>query len=500
MGPRHPDKAFSGGQPCGLGGKSWRRKPLLGKTVRENEPGSCAMGHRKRILLVDDDSGLRHLLSLRLNRAGYQVSLADSGPQALGYLAPIRPDLIITDLRMESMDGMELFERIREGYPTLPVIILTAYGSIPEAVEATKRGVFSFLTKPFDSATLLEEIEKALRLFGGPDSAGSGDTGGYWRSEILTRSPLMEDVLRRARLVADSDASVCIQGASGTGKELLARALHRASSRAKQPFVALNCGAIPENLLESELFGHRKGAFTGATEDQKGLFQSAHGGTLFLDEIGDMPLPLQVKLLRVLQERQIRPVGSAHGIPVDVRIVTATHRDLGAEMMAGRFREDLYYRLNVVALELPPLVARSEDIPLLANHFLSQLAAKYGRSIQGFAPEAMEWLVSAPWPGNVRQLHNVVEQVVTLSSTPIVSEDLVREALQGDTTDLPSFAEARSQFERDYLVRLLQTVEGNVSRAARLAKRNRTEFYKLLHRHQLDPSLFKSSHHKEGQS
>jgi len=456
------------------------------------------MDRTKRILLVDDDPGLLRLLSIRLKAAGYQVAAVESGHEALANLAAVRPDVVITDLRMDGMDGMALFDHIREQHPTLPVIILTAHGSIPDAVAATKRGVFSFLTKPFDSSALMEQLDKALNISGGTDETPDEGPEAEWRAEIITRSPAMEDVLGRARMVADSDASVFIQGDSGTGKELLARAVHKASRRAEQPFVAINCGAIPEALLESELFGHKKGAFTGATSDQKGLFQAAHGGTLFLDEIGDMPLALQVKLLRVLQERLVRPVGATEGIPVDVRIITATHRDLAEEMAEARFREDLYYRLNVVALELPPLAERSEDIPLLASHFLTQVAGKYDKEVKGFAPEAMERLVSAPWPGNVRQLFNVVEQVVTLSPTPIISEDLVQKALNEDPEDLPSFADARRKFEREYLVRVLQMTGGNVSQAARLAKRNRTEFYKLLNRHHLDPALFKQSARSEG--
>ena len=462
------------------------------------EPVVETMDRTKRILLVDDDPGLLRLLSIRLKAAGYQVAAVESGHEALANLAAVRPDVVITDLRMDGMDGMALFDHIREQHPTLPVIILTAHGSIPDAVAATKRGVFSFLTKPFDSSALMEQLEKALNISGGTEEPQEDGADAEWRSEIITRSPAMEDVLGRARMVADSDASVFIQGDSGTGKELLARAVHKASRRAERPFVAINCGAIPEALLESELFGHKKGAFTGATADHKGLFQAADGGTLFLDEIGDMPLALQVKLLRVLQERQVRPVGATEGIPVDVRIITATHRDLAEEMAEGRFREDLYYRLNVVALELPPLAERSEDIPLLASHFLNQIAEKYGKDAKGFAPEAMERLVSAPWPGNVRQLFNVVEQVVTLSPTPIISEDLVQKALNEDPEDLPSFADARRKFEREYLVRVLQMTGGNVSQAARLAKRNRTEFYKLLNRHHLDPALFKQSARSEG--
>ncbi|MEF8792685.1 sigma 54-interacting transcriptional regulator [Thiohalorhabdus sp.] len=451
------------------------------------------MERSNRILLVDDDPGLLRLLSIRLKSAGYQVAAVESGHEALANLAAVRPDLVITDLRMDGMDGMALFDHIREQHPTLPVIILTAHGSIPDAVAATKRGVFSFLTKPFDSSALLEQLEKALSISGGSEPSPQEDAAAEWRSDIITRSPAMEDVLGRARMVADSDASVFIQGDSGTGKELLAQAVHKASPRAGKPFVAINCGAIPETLLESELFGHKKGAFTGATSDQKGLFQTADGGTLFLDEIGDMPLALQVKLLRVLQERLVRPVGATEGSPVDVRIITATHCDLADEMAEGRFREDLYYRLNVVALELPALSERSEDVPLLASHFLHQIAEKYDKEVKDFAPEAMERLVSAPWPGNVRQLFNVVEQVVTLSPTPIISEDLIQRALNEDPEDLPSFADARSKFERDYLIRVLQMSGGNVSQAARLAKRNRTEFYKLLNRHHLDPALFKQS-------
>jgi two-component system response regulator GlrR len=297
--------------------------------------------------------------------------------------------------------------------------------------------------------------------------------------------------LTQARLIADSDTSVLIQGQSGTGKELLARAIHRASPRAGGAFVALNCSAIPESLFESELFGHAKGAFTGATRDHQGLFRAAEGGTLFLDEIGDMPLSFQVKLLRALQERVIRPVGSTESIPIDVRIISATHQDLERAREENTFREDLYYRLNVVVLELPSLSERREDIPLLANHFLCKLPDTGRRGVKGFSPEAMEAMLSAPWPGNVRQLYNVVEQAVALSTTPLIPVSLVQRALRSESGEIPSFVEARSQFEREYLTQLLQITNGNVTQAARIAKRNRTEFYKLLHKHHLDPPQFK---------
>jgi two-component system response regulator GlrR len=316
---------------------------------------------------------------------------------------------------------------------------------------------------------------------------------GEWRKELVTRSPLMENLLTQARLIAGSDASVLIQGQSGTGKELLARAIHRASARAGGPFVALNCSAIPESLFESELFGHVKGAFTGATREHPGLFRAAAGGTLFLDEIGDMPLAFQVKLLRALQERVIRPVGSTDTVAIDVRIISATHQDLELAMRENRFREDLYYRMNVVTLELPLLAERREDIPLLANHFLKHFPDTGKKGVRGFSPEAMEVMLSAPWPGNVRQLYNVVEQSVALSTTPLIPVSLVQRALRGDSSEMPAFAEARSQFERDYLTRLLQITHGNVTRAAGIAKRNRTEFYKLLQKHHLNPAQFKSA-------
>lgn len=447
---------------------------------------------KPHILLVDDDPGLLRLISMRLNASGYEVDTVESGEQALARLSILKPNLVITDLRMGGMDGMALFEAIHKTNPTLPVVILTAHGSIPDAVDATRRGVFGFLTKPFESKALLSQVEAAIKL-GGATGISPGEQDSAWRKDLLTRSPVMEDVLSQARLVAESDASVLIQGESGTGKELLARAIHQASARSGKPFVAINCGAIPENLLESELFGYTKGSFTGATQDRKGLFQAANQGTLFLDEIGDMPLALQVKLLRVLQERQLRPVGSTQSIAVDVRIISATHHNLEEQMAEGKFREDLYYRLNVVSLKIPPLSARREDIPLLAGQFLKTLTAKYNKQINGFAPEALEQLVGAPWPGNVRQMLNVVEQAVALCTTAIVPLTLVQKALRGDEdSGYSSLDEAKKQFEREYLAQLLKITNGNVTQAARLAKRNRTEFYKLLKRHALDPALFKT--------
>ncbi|MEM1440364.1 MAG: sigma 54-interacting transcriptional regulator [Pseudomonadota bacterium] len=442
---------------------------------------------RGRILLVDDDPGLLRLLSIRLRAENYTVEAVESAVAALAVLGRFQPDLVISDLRMDKMDGIGLLQELQSRTPGLNVLIMTAHGTIPDAVEATKSGAFGFLTKPIEKEELLANVEKALKNSG--TSASTED----WASEIITRNATMRDRLNQARMVADTDARVLITGESGTGKELLARAVHRASKRADKPFVAINCSAMAENLLESELFGHAKGAFTGATTAHKGLFQAADGGTLLLDEIGDMPMRLQVKLLRVLQENQVRPVGSTESVTVDVRTLSATHRDLREMMASGQFREDLYYRLNVVNIEMPPLDGRREDIPLLVSHFLRQLTDQGDAERKVYAPEALELLVMAEWPGNIRQLYNVVRQNVALSNSPVISAELVRSALGAHGDKLPSFSEARDEFTRNYLSQILQITGGNVSQAARLAKRNRTDFYKLLARHDLNPDTFKEA-------
>jgi two-component system response regulator GlrR len=443
------------------------------------------------LLVVDDDADMLRLLTMRLTAAGYRVTAVASAEAALTQLHIERPQLVLSDVRLPGRDGLALFDDIRKQHPSLPVILLTAHGTIPDAVEATERGVFTYLTKPFDGKGLLDKIAQALALSAPATPARRGSPEA-WQSQIISRSSRMAEALAEARMVAQSDASVLLRGESGTGKELLAQAIHQASPRAGKPFVAVNCGAIPEALLESELFGHVKGAFTDAVANHKGLFQAADGGSLLLDEIGDMPPALQIKLLRVLQERVVRPLGSSQSIPVDVRIISATHRDLDAAMAEGQFRADLYYRLNVVTLTLPPLSERREDIPLLANHFLLKLAAKYDKRLSGFAPEALKALSTADWPGNVRQLYNVVEQVCALSTTPLVPLALVQRALRSPSVQVLTFAEAKQHFERDYLVGLLKLTDGNVADAARLADRNRTEFYRLMQKHGLTPGHFKA--------
>ncbi len=443
-------------------------------------------GSEGKILLVDDDPGLLRLLSIRLRAEGYEVEAVESAQKALATLNRFSPDLVITDLRMDDMDGIGLLKELQARSPGLRVVIITAHGTIPDAVAATQSGAFGFLTKPIEKDELLLTVRKAIKL------SGSIEVEDDWSSEIITRNHAMKEILNQAKMVATTDARVLINGESGTGKELIARAIHNASPRHEKPFVAINCSAMAEDLLESELFGHEKGAFTGATRSHKGLFQAAEGGTLLLDEIGDMPLPLQVKLLRVLQEHQVRPVGSTEAIDVDVRVISATHRDLQEMMGEGQFRDDLYYRLNVVNIKIPSLDQRREDIPLLVARFLQQISKEADQERKVYAPEAVEMLVTAEWPGNIRQLYNVVRQNVALSRSPVISAELVQQSLGEHSSELLSFSDARDEFTRNYLTQILQITTGNVSQAARLAKRNRTDFYKLLARHDLNPDQFKT--------
>ena len=438
-----------------------------------------------RILVVDDDPNLLRVVSLRLQKEGYAVTSVDSAEKALAQVAVTAPNLVLTDLKMGGMGGLALFEALARRLPGLPVIIMTAHGTVPDAVTATRRGVFGFLPKPFENQQLLLEIERALAL--------TAVKGAESNNEFVTRDPTMEMILSEARQVAKTDASVLVLGQSGTGKEMLARWIHRHSKRNAAAFMAVNCGAIPEALLESELFGHVKGAFTGAMRDRRGLFQEAHGGTLFLDEIGEMPTALQVKLLRAVQEKQVRPVGAERDLPVDVRIVSATQVNIEAQIQAGRFREDLYYRLNVVSFRLPALSERRQDIPHLANHFLRLHAQRYAKDVRAFAPECLQLLMNARWPGNVRQLSNAVERLVALANETLIPTAAAQRAITREEDTLAALDDAKREFEREYLIRLLKQTRGNVTHAAKLARRNRSEFYSLLHRHQIDPGLFKFS-------
>jgi two-component system response regulator GlrR len=436
------------------------------------------------VLLVDDDESLLRLMAIRLRGEGYAVQSAESGKDALRMLNTQNVDVVLSDLRMPGLDGLSLFEEIMSIGKDIPVILMTAHGTIQDAVEATQRGVFGFLTKPIDHDELRALLKKAV-------SQTQTLQKGQWCEQIITRSLHMEQLLDQAYRVAQRDVSVLISGASGTGKELLANAIHKASKRANKPFVAINCGALPENLLESELFGHAKGSFTGAVNEHQGLFKEADGGTLFLDEIGDMPISLQVKLLRALQEQMIRPVGSSKQIPINVRVISATHRNLTTEMEEGNFREDLYYRLNVVNITLPSLRERSEDIPLLARYLLKKSGERHEVRVSRFSDDAMQLLTTCLWPGNVRQLVNVVEQCVALTQTSVIASHLVEQALSASEQKWPTLTEARDAFEQQYLLKLLKMTDGNVTRAAELAGRNRTDMHKLMKKHDLHSGDFK---------
>lgn len=438
-----------------------------------------------RVLIVDDDESFLRLFSMRLDGKGYRTSSVTSAHAALEKLPEVKPDLVIADLRMDGMDGIELLSELQQRYPGLPVLILTAHGTIPDAVTATRTGAFGFLTKPVDHDELQQCISEALSV-----STFVEDSGDSWRSGIVTRNKGMEEILDTARRLAPTHSAILITGQSGSGKEVVAQAIHKASGRTGK-FVAFNCAAIPTDLLESELFGYRKGAFTGATRNHPGLFEQADKGTLLLDEIGDMPKILQAKVLRVIEDGQVRPLGSERTVDVDVRVMSATNQELEKAIEAGEFREDLFYRLNVVSITLPPLADRIEDIPPLVTSRLRYLAEQTGAARKSFSPEAMEVLMAQRWPGNIRQLQNVVDQTVALSPSPVVSAEIVQKTLGARSAKLPSLSEARDEFMRGYLIQLLAATSGNVTQAAKLAQRNRTDFHKLLAKHDVDASSFK---------
>ena len=449
---------------------------------------------QERILVVDDDEGLLHLLRMRLSALGFSVTPCTGGRDALTAARQETFDIAITDLRLRAEDGLALTEELMQIQPGLPVIILTAHGSIPNAVEAMQRGAFGYLTKPFDDKELKATLDKALiqlRMTREIQRLKSLVKELYGLENVIARSPAMQRLFQQVAQIADSDATILLTGETGTGKEVLARVLHANSRRSKGPFVALNCAAISETLFESELFGHIRGAFTNAVAAKRGLFQSANGGTLFLDEIAEMSLPMQVKLLRAVQEREVREVGAEYATKVDVRIIAATNKDLAESVKAGTFRHDLYYRVSVVPLALPPLRERKDDIPLLAQHFLKQSAKRSNKDVRGFTPAAMHRLMVYPWPGNVRELENAVEKAVVMSRQDMVLPELLPTA--GATSDigLKPLTEAKEDFERTYLRNVLQMTGGNISRAAQFAGRYRADFYKMLKKYGLHPSMLK---------
>jgi two-component system response regulator GlrR len=446
---------------------------------------------KEQLLVIDDDQGLLTLLTMRLEAMGFAVTAChDAGP-ALEEARRRRFDLVLTDLRLAEGDGLAIMEEVRALHPDLPVLILTAHGSIPNAVEAMQKGAVGYLTKPFEDKDLAAWIDKALaprRMSREIQRLKQLVSELYGLEHVAARSPAMQALLQQVARVADTDATICLNGETGTGKEVIARVIHCNSQRAGGPFVPVNCGAIPESLFESELFGHVKGAFTGAVGSNQGLFQSADGGTLFLDEIGEMPPAVQVKMLRVLQTREVLEVGGTRPVKVDVRIITATNKDLAQAVKAGAFREDLFYRIQVIPLTVPPLRARRDDIPLLAQFFLRQSTERAGKAARGFTPDAMQKLMTYHWPGNVRELEHAVEKAVILSPRDMITAELLPRGHDATDGVIKPLTEAKEAFERNYLKELLELSGGNISRASQMAGRYRADFYKLLRKYGLHPS------------
>ena len=450
-----------------------------------------------KILVVDDDPNLLELVKMRLESADYEVTTASMEEEALGAVKDQAFDLSILDLQLAHRDGISLMEELHLVLPGMPVIILTAYGTIESAVEAMKRGAYSYLTKPFDPRDLLFQLERALenrRLNSEVQRLKDLLSERFDFSNIIAKSEKMQKVLEAVAQIARIDSTVYIHGESGTGKELIAKAIHLASERKDMSFVAINCAAIPESLLESKLFGHEKGAFTGAIRSTKGLFAQAHEGTIFLDEIGDMSLPIQAKLLRVLQERQFYPVGSEKLVEVDVRVIVATNKDLEAQVKQGLFREDLFYRIHVIPVYLPPLRERKEDIPSLADHFLKKFSQQMKKEVKGLSPSALQRLMLHDWPGNVRELENTIEYAVAMTQQEVLTEEYILQT-KGSLSNEPlkPLREARDDYEKNYIIQLLEICRGNVTQAAKMAGKYRADFYDLLKKHNLKIENFKKS-------
>ena len=440
-----------------------------------------------RIMLIDNEEGLCRMMEAVLKDQGYEVRSFTRPVQAVAEFRAGDYDLIITDIKMPEMDGLEVLQHIRNRDPEVPVIMMTAYATVEMSIQALRRGAYDMLTKPFEPEELVYRIKNALQhhdLVEENRELREELSGQFKFENIIGASPSIKNLLAKVAKVAIRNTSVLITGESGTGKELVAQAVHHNSHRRNHRFVAVNCGAMPENILESELFGYRKGAFTGAMENRKGLLETANGGTLFLDEIGNLPLNMQKTFLRFLQEQEFRPLGETTPTKVDVRIISATNSDLAAEVADGTFREDLFYRLNVINLHLPPLRERQEDIPLLVTHFIRQQNAKFGTEFKGLTPEGMEAMRKYPWPGNIRQLCNVIEAAMTISSGHYIGLPELTQLIETDqpvpTAESADYTSALGQFETEYLTRLLRKHAGNVEEAAAEAGMNMATIYRKL--------------------
>ena len=448
----------------------------------------------KKILVVDDDKNILKVIKMKLESEGFQVASALKSQVALEIAKDEIFDLALLDLKLNGKNGIELMEDLHSINPELPVIILTAYGAIDTAVEAMRKGAYSYLTKPFDDNELLLQIdqclEKAVTSYE-VKKLNNIVKEKYGFDNIIGQNGKMKKVMKKVAQAAVTDSIVHIEGGSGTGKELIAKTLHAASLRKDGPFVAINCAAIPENLMESELFGYEKGAFTGATKRKKGFFTQAAGGSIFLDEISEMPFPMQAKLLRVIEEREYYPLGSEKTVKVDARIIIASNKDLAKEVENKTFREDLYYRIHVIPIKLPPLKDRKESIPLLAKHFLKKYSTKINKEMNGFSKSAMQKLLLHTWPGNVRELENTIECAVALSTKNVIQEDLILPARDIKTSSPQPLKTAKEDFEKHYIIQLFEFTRGNVSKAAKLAGRYRADLYDLLKKYDMKPADFR---------
>ena len=459
---------------------------------------------RAKILVVDDEPNIRELIKMRLVSLGYEVIEAAGGAEARAAAAQVVLDLAIIDLKLAAgEDGLQVMEQLFLINPQVPVIILTAHGSIENAVDAIKKGAYSYLTKPYKPEELAVQVKNALekqRLTKEVTLLKGILQERFAVKNIVGQSPQMKEILSQVERAAQTDATIVLYGESGTGKELIAQIIHLQSRRSRGPFVAINCGAIPEGLLENELFGHTRGAYTDAREAKMGLFTQADKGTLLLDEIGDTSPALQVKLLRVLQEKEFKPLGGERSVKVDVRVIVASNKNLQEAVARGTFREDLFYRIQVVPIYLPPLRERKEDIPPLVEHFIKHYSKELGKEIKGITPAAMQRLMLYSWPGNIRELKNVLERAIILTSHNLIDEqDLLHmthsahghEPLARDKTLYPSFKTAREEFEKGYLIQVLTQVKGNVVQAAKLAQRYRGDVYRLMKKYGLKAEDFK---------
>jgi len=449
----------------------------------------------EKILVIDDDANILEVLQMRLKAWNYHVTIARNGNEAKTALSTISFNLAIIDLRLSEENGIKLMEEIISNYPNLPVIILTAHGSIESAVEAMRRGAYSYITKPFNNEDLSLHIKNALEkqlLTKEIEHLRSQLDEQNNFKHIIGNNKRMQEILERVSKIAKTDCTVSIYGESGTGKELIAKAIHYNSNRSKNPFVATNCGAIPEGLLENELFGHVRGAYTDAHESKEGLFTQADGGTIFLDEIGNTSPALQIKLLRVLQEREIKPIGGAKSVKVNVRVIVASNTNLQKAVNDGKFREDLFYRIHVVPIYIPPLRERKDDIPLLATYFMTGFSKLLKKDIKGFTPAAIQRMMLYDWPGNIRELQSKVEHAVVMANTDIIATEDLFTSANTLKNNFNSYRDAKERFECEYLENLLRINKGNITNASKTAKRYRADIYKLIKKYNINPENYKN--------